>query len=320
MRYVIGLDGGGSKTEGIIVDESGRILSRKTGGPSNLNSLEKSKVRKNLQQLLDNLICSAKITVTDISITVGGFAGAGSSQNKYTLKTILEDAGLKNTSILTDLEIAVEAAFPQREGIVVNSGTGSFAAGRGVEGKTLRSGGYGYLLGDEGSGFNIGLKAIASALKSRDGIISETELADRICGALNLSSIEEAIPLVYSEDIDNTVIAGLAPLVMKSAENGDEAAGTIVAEAAGYFVKIIRNLLIKIKISKYPVNTCFTGSVFLGNEFLIERIGIELRGKINIVPAEYPPVTGSVILAFMELNIGISEKICMNLKETAGSN
>ncbi|MCP4723386.1 MAG: hypothetical protein GY863_00040 [bacterium] len=315
MQCIIGLDGGGSKTIGFAVDEKGNLLSLARTGPSNINSIGLSPVRENILQLIDILISDGKIRKDDIKRITGGFAGAGSVQNNNDLRNIFSDADYPEVSVHTDIEIAIEGALLAGEGIVVNSGTGSFAAGKGIEGNILRNGGYGYLLGDEGSGFNIGLKAIGYSLKTRDGIFPPTILTELICRTFGIVSIDEVIPQVYNKNFDNRMAADLTPGVIKAAKEGDEIAQLILKETADHFMILVRNLLQRIEFSEKPVKTCLIGSVFKDNDTVVDTISNELSGEIRFVPAEFPPVIGAVFYTMKTLNISISDEICDNLNK-----
>ena len=166
MKYRIGIDGGGTKTLGVLITENGDILGYKEAGPSNFLSVGLDETVKNLETVIYGLCMDQGLSLKDVKIGMG-LAGVGREKDKETLKEALQSRNF-DFVVDTDVVAALMAATEGGDGVVVIGGTGSIAYGiRG--GKTVRVGGWGYLLGDEGSGYYIGKRAMIEACRSYDG-------------------------------------------------------------------------------------------------------------------------------------------------------
>jgi N-acetylglucosamine kinase-like BadF-type ATPase len=182
MAVVIGIDAGGTKTVGIMTDESGKVLAKAISGSANLivkGELEVEKVLFDVIELLD-----APEPVAALCL---GIAGGGQSGAEELLHGVLRRLGQRQAvRVVNDALVALVAGAPDGIGIVVVAGTGSIAYGVDPEGHTSRSGGWGYLLGDEGSAFWLGHYAVRHAVRAADGRGQSTTLYGLICEKLGV--------------------------------------------------------------------------------------------------------------------------------------
>jgi len=213
------------------------------------------------------------------------------------------------------LEIALNGALHGQEGIVVNAGTGSGAISRNSEGKTERCGGWGYIVGDEGSGYSIGRKAIQYSLKSYDGMLLDTVLTKRICSHFSIESITMIIPEIYSGKISRTGVASLAPAVFDASRNSDPVAKMIIEESGEYLGKLAETLLNRIKFTAEPVELCLSGSIFENKDLLLPSLLLNINDRISITEPQFPPVVGALLTAFKKASLAINSGIEDNLKK-----
>jgi N-acetylglucosamine kinase-like BadF-type ATPase len=174
-----------------------------------------------------------------------GIAGAGTEPTRSVVEVALREAGLSSlTAVGADAEAAFHDAFPSGPGILLISGTGSIALARGANGSRVRVGGWGVPLGDEGSGYGIGVSALRALARAEDGRSVSTSLRDSLLQAIGLAGPADLIKWVASAR--KADVASLVPLVCEAAEAGDEAATVVIEEAVtelvGHVEAIIERL------------------------------------------------------------------------------
>jgi glucosamine kinase len=167
VPYYLGIDGGGTKTTCAAGDES-RLLATATAGPSNIVRVGETQARESLQQSVRQACAAAGITIAQISYTCVGVAGAARPELAELVRRSLAEILPTPIDVVGDMQIALDAAFDTGPGVIVNAGTGSFAYGRDQQGTTVRAGGWGFAIGDEGSAHWIGRAAVKAVLRAAD--------------------------------------------------------------------------------------------------------------------------------------------------------
>src|SRR5580692_12963185 len=167
VPYVLGIDGGGTKTQCAVGDES-KLLATATAGPSNVLRVGETQARESLHQSVRQACAAAGITPAQITHACIGAAGAARPQVAETVRRILAEILPSPIHVVGDMEIALEAAFGAGPGVLVIAGTGSIAYGRDLKGNTARAGGWGYAISDEGSAHWIGRAAAAALVRDMD--------------------------------------------------------------------------------------------------------------------------------------------------------
>jgi N-acetylglucosamine kinase-like BadF-type ATPase len=235
---VLGVDGGGTKTLGLLAESTGAVLASGRGEGSNQNVIGIDNAARNLADLIANLARTAGRPVAEIGSAVLGLAGAGAERDRQVLTDAIEARlramGLPSIplSIKSDGRIALEGAFNGGPGVVAVAGTGSVVMGKSPDGTTLSIGGWGRVIGDEGSGYFIGLEALKSVSREIDGRGEAGRLRVSISSRFGLETRERIIAAIYREKFD---IPSIAPAVLDAAEAGDQAALGILAHAAREF-------------------------------------------------------------------------------------
>ena len=247
MALFLGIDGGGSRTQACLGDERGRILAKATAGPSNpvkvgieAAKIELLRAAREVLRRVSTQTASDKPPLAGraqgrrrqgplLVAVCAGVAGVDRAVVSRPLLAWLRKAiPARHHLLTTDMAIALHAALGAAAGMIVESGTGSFAYARNSRGETLRVGGWGAAFDDPGSGYDLGRKAIMAALRDFDGRGEHTVLTSRICRALKLSDITQIVP----RKLDPQQVAGLFPLVLEAARQGDRVARRLCSQAA----------------------------------------------------------------------------------------
>lgn len=270
MAYVIGIDGGGTKTLLKIADMQGNLISVQEGGPSNINSISRDDVIYNLTNIIENGISDIKEDKADCKAICLGTAGAGRDEEKELLKGIIKNIGFKYSEIIVvdDAVTALYAGTGTGEGIVLISGTGSMCYGRNKEGVQVRCGGWGHIIGDEGSAYYIGLKALSTIMKSFDGRESKTLLTSIILNQIGLNKPEDIVNYVYKSGKGKKEIASLAKGVNQAYLKGDNLAKEILHDASRELFICTKTVMGKLGFSEKPVNIIINGSVITKNDYI----------------------------------------------------
>jgi N-acetylglucosamine kinase-like BadF-type ATPase len=312
-KYVTGLDGGGTKTNGVLVDDSGKVLAQATGEASNFQVIGGEKLGQVISKIVAELVHKAKVQTQDIDHLFAGLAGAGREADREAISQIFEGLHLaKSFTIDTDAAAALAGAFAGGPGIILISGTGAISFGKDETGKMVRCGGWGYLLGDEGSGYFIGQQALLAALKDLDGRGRETTLRSAIEKMYALSGIDMIISSIYSGKIDRTEIAGLAPMVFSESAKGDFIAQSIIAAAGSELGKMVAAVVKKLGRENQRASVALIGSVFNQREALLPFMKAEalnVAEKVEFIDPRFEPAIGAAILALKNADIKISEEV-----------
>jgi glucosamine kinase len=235
----VGVDGGGTHTRVMIVDEHGAEIATAEGPGSAIRPGEASRsasiIRDAVQRGLEGL------TDRPVRSLCVGVAGAGREEERDTLQAALDTDGIAGSVVvLTDAEIAIEDAFGAGPGVLLTAGTGSIAYGKGPTGVMARCGGWGPVIGDEGGGAWIGRRALGVAAASSDGREPESTLADAILAALTLESMDKLIP--WAASAAPADFGKLAPVVLEVAATGDLRANSLVTLAVEELAIHVRTL------------------------------------------------------------------------------
>ncbi|MEQ8819350.1 MAG: BadF/BadG/BcrA/BcrD ATPase family protein [Sumerlaeia bacterium] len=244
-RYVLGVDGGGTKTVGAIMNGDGQMLAREVFPSSNPHSNDRAAVADVLQTLVSSLCERARITPADIDAVCMGLAGCDSPKEREMITGLVAPALDPRTRLLivNDAVVAMVAVLGELHGILVIAGTGSICLGHHrATGRTTRAGGWGHLLSDEGSGYLIGLGALQAVMRAFDGRGESTSLTARVFDRLECKEARDIITWTYRDAAFKTRIAALSPLVMEEDEKGDAVAGAILDTEAAKLAECVESV------------------------------------------------------------------------------
>lgn len=266
--YVIGIDGGGTKSRLYVADLSGAKLGEAIGGPTNLHAIGEAAVTESLRSLIGSATEEAGRRIENCAALCLASAGADRPDDRAALEQIVAACGIRGVITVTnDAEPVLAAGSGGREGVAVISGTGSLAYGRRASGLMARAGGWGHLIGDEGSGYAIGAKGIAAAVRAYDGREAPTLLMPRLMEHLGLSRMERIVPYVY-QSAGKKEIAALAAVVHQAYLEGDEASARILKEAAEELALMAGAVIEALSFGEEPLTVVCSGSVFANMNYI----------------------------------------------------
>ena len=294
MALIVGVDVGGTKTVGVVSDESGRIFRWARAGGANLHVHGELAVEKVLALLLDELCPDERPEALCL-----GMAGVDRPGEDATVKSLLRRFGFRgNALVVNDAIIALAAGTPDRVGVVVIAGTGSIAYGIDRQGRTARAGGLGPMLADEGSGGWIGHHALVAAVRAADGRGEPSLLKDAIFSALAIHSLSDLPALAYGGGLNREKLAELAPVAIAAAHEGDAVAVRILDEASTELASAARAVVRQLDFAGAPFPILFSGGLFAGLPSLVDIIAKKV-GIQDAVPrrVERDPAEGALSMA-----------------------
>ena len=301
MKYLIGIDGGGTKTDSAITDLSGNVIHQTTGKASNFLVVGIEEAVENIFALIEENLFKLEGDFADVKQIVIGVAGAGRKEDAQLLEKSFKDYAdqqrihFKGVKVVSDAHIALEGAFPDSAGCILIAGTGSILFGKDDKGVIHRIGGFGRLFGDEGSGYSIGRKALNAVSKESDGRGEATLISELLNAKMNSSSSTSIINEVYKEKLD---VASVAKIVIQAAEEGDPIAEDILDEEADELVLHIKSLMNKIKTDN--LNVAFSGSLIDNKNFYSDLLKQKIKStlpKVKVVKPASTPVSGAILFA-----------------------
>jgi N-acetylglucosamine kinase-like BadF-type ATPase len=299
MRHFLGVDGGQSGTTALIGDESGRALGRGSGGPCNHAGAAEGR-QKLVRAVSDSVAAAcaqAGLDAAGIRFAAACFGMSGGPEDK---QAILREILPADAVVVTDdAAIALAGATASEPGIVTIAGTGSIAFGRDAAGRTARSGGWGYIFGDEGGGFDIARQALRAALRAEQGWGPPTALGPVLLEATGSADANGALHRFYTPDWPRSRVAALAPLVDEAAMAGDAVACEILQNAAQQLAVLTAAVRQQLWKPGEHARIAWTGGVFRSG-ILLERYRclVELEDGNHAGPPEYEPAAGALLEAY----------------------
>lgn len=340
-QFLLGIDGGGTNTRCLVADLDGNVLGEGRSGPSNYQSVGQERATAHLKAAVEGALAAVGLTLADVVVAgpargksgapvaghgstasaagaktgagagaakprlaavCAGLAGVGRPEDQPVAREMLSFLGEVPLLAVSDARIAAAGALEGAPGVNLIAGTGSIAFGIRPDGEVVRAGGWGWILGDEGSGFSIGRAAIQAALGAQDGSVPPTALTAAICAAWELERIDQLIRKVYADPAASRIeIAGLAPLVVTAAEAGDQPAQAILTKAGtdlgGLAVTALRRLALP---EAAPQIVALTGSVATRVQYVRAALQAHLAEHApgaQLIDPRRGPGEGAILLA-----------------------
>jgi N-acetylmuramic acid 6-phosphate etherase len=302
----LGIDGGGTHTVALLVraGKSGGwdLLGRGEAGPSNLHAVGTDRALTALDEAVGKAFAAAGIERGPVAAACFGLAGAGRPEDQAVIR---DWAGRVNLAaaveVTADTPLLLAAGTPEGWGVALVAGTGSMAFARDRAGRTARAGGWGYLMGDEGSGYALvvaGLQAMARAADDRGPATGLTQL---FLGRLKLAQAQDLKGAIYRSGLDRAALAALAPVVLAAAEAGDAVAAGIVADGAGQLAAAGAAAARQVNLDRAPL--ALAGGVLLASAGYREQVRAALASRgLHVEPVTLvrEPAEGAVRLALQE--------------------
>jgi N-acetylglucosamine kinase-like BadF-type ATPase len=264
MDYILGVDGGATKTVALLGDLDGRVLARGISGPSNANAVGFDAACVALESAINMVRINYAGEMRALCL---GLAGVGRKDDAERFQNWAVHRYPKTVvKVVTDAEILLIAGAPTGPGQALICGTGSIVYGRTITGELIRAGGWGYLFGDEGSGYAIGSAALRAVMQAYDGRGSETSLSELALERYGLHAPPELVQTIYGAESPRLEVASLAELVEQAAEQDDALAIAILKEAADELTQTVAAIYPKLGTSAFPL--IITGGTILHGRYL----------------------------------------------------
>lgn len=324
MSIVLGIDGGGTKTTGVIARSTGEILAEVTVGATNPNSVTSGSVKKELSFLLEKLKEDDDIAYSRINHIFAGIAGASHKKTRSEIRAMIRNLTNNNFPVTVhhDAISALYSGTLGEAGIVQIAGTGSVTYGVTNEGKDARVGGWGHLFSDHGSGYAIGRDALEKVFLAYDGYPIESSITNKVLAELKVQTVPHIIREVYHSGDEKTVIASLSKVVFEAADEGDSQAKEILwknGEKLGHSIKtLLKKLFSQPLRSGEHLSVVLVGGLFNRLDVLKEPIykGLaEYKGILRLKLPEIPAVGGSVIAALKAEKLSVCDGFIENFNK-----
>lgn len=291
--YYLGIDGGGTKTTCLVCDENLNEIFRTVGSSINFYSESMEKARENMKAMLKDIADNTGISRFD-GVCIGSSALFGRADEK-TMSDFCDGVFSADKIIMdSDLYIALKATGRKNAAVVI-AGTGSMVAGFNDKGEIITRGGYGYILGDEGSGYRIALDGIRAGVRSLDGTGEKTVLGEKLLEFSGVKTKEALVDAFYAPEKDRKALAAFSVCVDKAAEQGDTVAEAIIKSQAEELSLTLKALLAE--MAEMPYVALF-GGVFQHSEIFssyFRKAIAEYCSHSDIMEKE--PVYGACIAA-----------------------
>jgi N-acetylglucosamine kinase-like BadF-type ATPase len=306
VRYpdlVLGIDGGGSHTIAVLAERGStdRVVGRGEAGPSNIQSVGEKAAVEALESAVAIAFAAAGLKVGTVAAAALGLAGVDHPDSANLIRSWTDRFGLAETvSIENDSVLLLAGGTPEGWGLAVVAGTGSVAFARNRDGQLARSGGWGYILGDEGSAYGLALAGLRAVIRAADGCAPATTLTPKLLSRMGLSEALEIIDAVYRGPWDRARIATLAPDVLEAADGGDPAASKVVAQQARELAETAAAAARKAALSTETLPLALTGGPILNGKRYRELFLDSLR-TLGLHPQPvalvHEPVEGAMRIA-----------------------
>jgi N-acetylglucosamine kinase-like BadF-type ATPase len=304
--FVLGIDAGGTKTVCLLADGEGRVRASARGPGANLQALGELEVEKVLHEVMDSVLADESAPPAAICL---GIAGVDRPDDNAIIRGIMRRIGYKAPVLVVNDALAalVAGVGDDHAGIVLIAGTGSICYGRDHAGRAARSGGWGYILGDEGSGWWIGRETLAAVMRAADGRGPATLLTEGVLKHFGFSHVTELVQEVYYRDPRRRAVAGLSGVVQSAAEAGDVVARQILSAAADELVLAVRSVATRLEMRGQQFPLILSGSLFRVLPTLFSEVARRLpevapRSQPTVLDVE--PAMGAVRLALAEARGG----------------
>jgi len=307
---ILGVDGGGTHSTAIAVDQSGRVLAKVKGESLNYHNIGIRTARSNLKKTVDDLLCQSGYQEY-LHLVVGLSALDSLADRKMTRDFAGDLFNPDRLTLESDAYAALMGVTLGEAGAIVICGTGSMILLVDREGKEHVRGGWGTTLGDACSSYALALGGMRASIAAQEGYGKETRLVQAVLDHFDIRHLRDLINIVYNPQCTPAVLAGFAPQVLSLAKDGDEVAGEILRREADVLITQASSLL-----QAHPdVNVVgIHGGIFQHNPWVGEKFSSRLQAttpNVHVIWPEYPPEVGAVMYAFKQKG-----KLTSNLLKT----
>jgi N-acetylglucosamine kinase-like BadF-type ATPase len=297
----LGIDGGGTKTVAVLLDENSQEIARAVSGSSNVHSVGPAVAETSLGDAIERVLSATGLTAADVAAIGLGIAGAARAEDQQLVRALLARiAPFRNVIVTHDAEAALVGGIGRRYGVVLIAGTGAIAYGVNADGESRRADGWGYLLGDEGSAHWIGLEGLRAVVRAHDGRGQVTALTEALLSHLCLPNADALVTRVYADDFGVPQLAALASLVSAVAGSGDLVAQAIQREAGQRLGETVCAVVRGLGMCDQAFEAVLLGGVLRARDRVWQTVVAALREvapRVRIVEPRYDAAVGAALLA-----------------------
>jgi len=313
-----GVDGGATKTVAVVGKTDGTLLGSGRAASANYHNAGISSAAKSIRTAVQMACRDAGVSIRGLETVVIGLAAMDSPRDLVAGRRLVDLTGLGKRRVLVhDSVVALYGATLGRPGIVVNAGTGSFAAGIGRNGNVIRAGGWGNIIDDEGGAYDIGKLGIRAALRAFDGRERKTAIARLLVRKYKLRALEDIVHEVYEKPMTVDEISEISKLVAQAAHRGDPVARELFAHEGKVSAVLVSSIARRLGMIRSNPNIHCIGGVFNAGTVITTPFRKALRESLprfRIRRPLFEPVVGAFILALREKGIATSALVLRNLQ------
>ena len=302
--HVLGIDAGGTKTVCLLVDASRTVAVEARGPGANLQVAGEAGVEAVLRDVTTRATGDRAVTPAAICV---GIAGVDRDDEARAVRAIVRRIFPRSRILVVNALVALVAGAQDAPGIVIIAGTGSIVYGRNAAGEAARAGGWGHMVGDEGSGYWIGREAVTAVMRAADGRGPATRLVDEILAHFGVADVSRLPRIVYARDVPRVNVAALGPIVHRVAREGDAVAVRILERAAEELVIAAQSVTSRLEMRGDAFTFYLAGGAFEVVPSLVDELSrrlIEVAPRSQVQPLSEQPATGAVWLALAETRGG----------------
>jgi N-acetylglucosamine kinase-like BadF-type ATPase len=316
-RYLIAVDGGQTHSLAIIADETGKVLGAGTGGPANhyLEPGGKERFRNSMRSCIEGAFDQAGLPAQPVSASYFALTGVHADM-PVALQQI---APSDYQTVAGDKDASLIGGTLERPAVLVLAGTGAIACAIERDGREAYTGGWGYLMGDEGSASWIAPRAISAATQADDKRGPATLLTTLIPRHFGVRNLRELHPLIYQQHIDRVKLASAASVVGAAASAGDSVAQALLSEAGNYLGTAGARVISDLGLTQVPVVVTTAGGVFKAGDYIVQSMMARIQAECPLAhyqPPHFPPIIGAMFLALQSIGIAITPDIVANVCTT----
>ncbi|MCU0512932.1 MAG: ATPase [Anaerolineae bacterium] len=307
-RYLAGIDGGGTRTRAVILEEDGRVIGSGSAGASNYDDVGIEAACASIGAALAGARQQAGLPAAiPMASVFFGMAGVTSEQDHQVMGDIAARLGFTGAHIGIDHDcrIALAGGLSGRPGIVLIAGTGSSVYGMNAAGTGWRTGGWGHLIGDEGSSYWLGVQALRLAVRAYDGRSAPSSLVAAVLSHLGIADMNAILHRIYVQPFTRTDVAALAPLIFAAHRQGDPHTGPLLAQAVADLAEMVSACARQLHFDREDIcEVTLVGGLLNAGELFTQPLHRALAAavpNVRITLPELPPVLGAALLALRQI-------------------
>ena len=311
---ILGIDGGGTSSAYLLTDKHGHALAQVEAPASNFRKIGLQETSRALLAGIKDVAHEAGLETFEplcLAAVCAGLAGVDTPEDELTLTQLLSKmVASDHLQVINDGEVALAGALEDEPGVLVISGTGSIVWAASADGRRIRVGGWDYILGDEGSGYDIGLRVLRAVAAAHDGRTAPTILTEGVFKAFSVADYTNLLAAIYDPGTTPEVVARLAVIADEATAKGDQTAIKILREAAKELAQIAgaSARLADLEAVAFPVVAL--GGVLLGSAYYAQcfrQAMLEISPNAYFIPPKKKPVEGAILLALRSLGTSRSD-------------